>query len=74
MTNTMDYNTYNLPGNYEESGKHSHLELAHRERDRENRTPQHYKICNIQSQLTEDAMVQSGNSNDSQHTCYVSPP
>lgn len=60
----MNYNTYNLAGNYEESGKHSHLRLDYRERDGENRTPQHYKTYNTQSQLTGDAMVQSDNIND----------
>lgn len=60
----MNYNTYNLPGNYEESGKHSHSELDYRERDGGNRIPQHYKTYNTYSQLTGDTMVQSDNIND----------
>lgn len=31
----IDYNMYNLPGNYEEPGKHCHLRLEYRE-DAEN--------------------------------------
>lgn len=31
----IDYNTYNLPGNYEEPGKLSHLWLEYREIDGE---------------------------------------
>lgn len=54
----MNYNTYNLPRSYEESGKHSHSQLDYGERDGGNRTPQHYKTYNTQSQLTGDAMVQ----------------
>lgn len=37
----IHYNTYNLPGSYKESGKHFQLGLEHRQRDEENRTPQH---------------------------------
>lgn len=31
----MNYNTYNLAGNYEESGKHSHLRLEYIEKEME---------------------------------------
>ena len=60
----IDYNTYSLPGNYEEPGKLSHLRLEYREIDGENRTPQYYKTYNTESQLTGGAMVQSDNIND----------
>lgn len=60
----LHYNTYNLPGSYKESGKHFQLGLELRERVEENRTPQHYKIYNIESHLIGDTMVQSDNVND----------
>lgn len=37
----IDYNTYNLPGNYEEPGKHCHLRLEYREIDAENSITKH---------------------------------
>ena len=57
----IDYNTYNLPGNYEEPGKHCQLRLEYREIDAENRTPQSYKTQNTESQVTGGAMIQSDN-------------
>ena len=37
----IDYNTYNLPGNYEEPGKHCHMRLEYREIDAENSITKH---------------------------------
>lgn len=46
MTTMIDYNTYNVPGHYEEPEEHSHLGLEYIEKDIENRTPQHHKTYN----------------------------
>lgn len=56
--------THNLPRYYKEPGKHCHVRLEEREKKGVNRIPQHDNTYNTESQLTDDAILQSDNLND----------